>query len=98
MDIEVITDGGVTSPKGFRAGALAVDVKGAGGKKLDLGALVSDVPATAAGVFTTNKVCAAPVRYSRAALAGGKAQAVVFNSGNANACTGEQGQRDAERM
>ena len=95
---ERVPGGGVTSPRGFAAGALRVDVKGSGGEKPDLGALRSAVPAVTAGVFTTNKVCAAPVRYSRDRLAGGRAQAVVFNSGNANACTGEQGMRDAEAM
>jgi glutamate N-acetyltransferase/amino-acid N-acetyltransferase len=98
MDFDGIADGGVTSPLGFAAGAVNANVKGVGADKLDLGVLRSNVPAAAAGVFTTNKVCAAPVRYSRQRLAGGKAQAVIFNSGNANACTGEQGMRDTERM
>lgn len=93
-----VPGGSVTSPRGFAAGATTADIKGVGADKLDLGLLCSTVPAVAAGVFTTNKVCAAPVRYSRAHLAGGQAQAVVFNSGNANACTGEQGMRDAEQM
>ena len=95
---DLVPGGSVTSPQGFAAGAVKADVKGVGADKLDLGLLCSNVPAVAAGVFTTNKVCAAPVRYSRACLAGGQAQAVVFNSGNANACTGEQGMRDAEQM
>jgi len=95
---ERVSGGGVTSPRGFSAAALAADIKGAGGDKLDLGVLSSNVPATAAAVFTTNRVCAAPVRYSRDIVAGGRAQAVVFNSGNANACTGEQGMRDTQRI
>ena len=95
---QALPSGGVTSALGFTAGAVNADVKGVGAAKLDVGALRSAVPAVAAGVFTTNKVSAAPVRYSRQQLAGGEAQAVVFNSGNANACTGEQGMRDAERM
>lgn len=95
---QAMPGGSITSPKGFTAGAVNANVKGVGADKLDLGALRSTVPAVAAGVFTTNKVCAAPVRYSRERLAAGKAQAVVFNSGNANACTGEQGMRDTERM
>jgi glutamate N-acetyltransferase/amino-acid N-acetyltransferase len=68
--------------------------------KPDLALLASDAPAAAAGVFTTNRVCAAPVKYSRAALAGtrGRARAVVINAGNANACTGAKGARDAKRM
>src|SRR5579875_2043762 len=98
MSIVRLAGGGVTTPKGFRAGAVCVDVKGVGGTKPDIGALRSDVPAVAAGLFTTNRVAAAPVRYSKAVIAGGRAQGVIFNSGNANACTGEQGLRDAEQM
>ncbi len=64
----------------------------------DLAVIVSDSPATAAGVFTQNQVCAAPVQVSRARLPRGDARAVVICSGNANACTGDQGLRDAERM
>src|SRR5579883_3660008 len=64
----------------------------------DLAVILSDTPAAAAGVFTQNRVCAAPVRVSRARLPRADARAVVVCSGNANACTGEQGVRDAERM
>src|SRR5215475_3986005 len=64
----------------------------------DLAVIVSDTPATAAGVFTQNRVCAAPVRVSRERLPRADARAIVVCSGNANACTGEQGVRDAERM
>jgi glutamate N-acetyltransferase/amino-acid N-acetyltransferase len=64
----------------------------------DLAVIVSDTPAAAAGVFTQNRVCAAPVQVSRARLPSGSVRAVVVCSGNANACTGEQGLRDAERM
>jgi glutamate N-acetyltransferase/amino-acid N-acetyltransferase len=64
----------------------------------DLAVIVSDSPATAAGVFTQNRVCAAPVRVSRARLPRPDARAIVVCSGNANACTGEQGLADAERM
>src|SRR6476469_4711744 len=64
----------------------------------DLGVLVSDSPATAAGVFTQNRVCAAPVQVSRARLPRSDARAIVVCSGNANACTGEQGLADAHRM
>jgi glutamate N-acetyltransferase / amino-acid N-acetyltransferase len=95
---ESVPGGSVTSPLGFAAGAVNADIKGAGAQKLDLAVLRSTVPAVTVGVFTTNKVCAAPVRYSRRRLADHEAQAVVVNSGNANACTGEQGMRDAERM
>lgn len=64
----------------------------------DVAVIVSDRPAVAAGVFTQNRVCAAPVQVSRARLPRPDARAIVICSGNANACTGEQGLRDAERM
>jgi glutamate N-acetyltransferase/amino-acid N-acetyltransferase len=64
----------------------------------DVAVVVSDRPATAAGVFTQNRVCAAPVQVSRARLPRADARAIVCCSGNANACTGEQGLADARRM
>ena len=64
----------------------------------DLAVIVSDTPAAAAGVFTQNRVCAAPVQVSRARLPRPDARAIVVCSGNANACTGEQGLADARRM
>jgi glutamate N-acetyltransferase / amino-acid N-acetyltransferase len=64
----------------------------------DLAVVVSDRPAAAAGVFTQNRVCAAPVQVSRARLPRADARAIVVCSGNANACTGEQGLADARRM
>ncbi|MBM3981031.1 MAG: bifunctional glutamate N-acetyltransferase/amino-acid acetyltransferase ArgJ [Planctomycetes bacterium] len=64
----------------------------------DLAVIVSDAPAAAAGVFTQNRVCAAPVQVSRDRLPRADARAVVICSGNANACTGEQGLADARRM
>ncbi|HJX25532.1 MAG TPA: bifunctional ornithine acetyltransferase/N-acetylglutamate synthase, partial [Chthoniobacterales bacterium] len=67
------------------------------GQKRDLALIVSDVPAAVAGMFTTNQVCAAPVKVS-AKRVKNLARAIVVNSGNANACTGRQGMRDAERM
>ncbi len=84
-------------PTGFRAAAVKCGVK-PGSDKLDLALFVSDRPAAAAGVFTTNLVCGAPVKVSRSRLPRGTARGVVINSGNANACTGEQGTRDAEQM
>ena len=68
------------------------------GQKRDLALIVSEAPATAAGMFTTNQVCAAPVKVCVENIANGRAQAVVVNSGNANACTGEQGMKDAREM
>src|SRR5215210_6658411 len=64
----------------------------------DLAVIVSDSPAAAAGVFTQNRVCAAPVQVSRARLPRADARGFVVCSGNANACTGEQGLADARRM
>jgi glutamate N-acetyltransferase/amino-acid N-acetyltransferase len=68
------------------------------GGGLDLALVVSDSPATVAGTFTTNRVQAAPVQVSRRNLRGGKLAAIVLNSGNANACTGRRGLRDAKAM
>ena len=68
------------------------------GQKRDLALIVSEVPATAAGMFTTNQICAAPVKVCVEHIANGKAQAVIINSGNANACTGPQGLKDAKEM
>lgn len=84
---------------GFRFGAVSAGIKKKSGTK-DVAVLASDRDATAAAVFTQNKVKAAPVRVSAAALrkSGGVARAVVVNSGNANACTGRQGMADAREM
>ncbi|MHB1006315.1 MAG: bifunctional glutamate N-acetyltransferase/amino-acid acetyltransferase ArgJ [Chloroflexota bacterium] len=90
-------EGGVTAPRGYLAGATYCGIK-TGGR--DLTVLISEAPCAAAGVFTKNKVSAAPIAVNRRHLSatGGKARAVVVNSGNANACTGDQGERDAEEM
>jgi glutamate N-acetyltransferase/amino-acid N-acetyltransferase len=66
--------------------------------RLDLALIVSDVPAAAAGVFTQNRVCAAPVQVCRQRLPTAQARGVVICSGNANACTGQRGLDDARRM
>jgi glutamate N-acetyltransferase / amino-acid N-acetyltransferase len=88
----VMVAGGVTTPAGFRAAGVSTGIKARAGA-LDLALLVSDTPATAAAVFTTNRAQAAPVLVSREHLAAthGVARAVVVNSGCANACTGEAG-------
>ena len=87
---------GACYPRGFSAGIAACGMKRSG--KSDLALLVSDRPASAAGVFTTNRVVAAPVTVSRAQVQHGTARAVVTNSGSANACTGAQGRDDAWTM
>jgi len=96
--IEFIPEGTVTSPKGFRAGATCAGIKKEATYGLDLGILFSEVPCVTAGVFTTNKIKAAPVVLSQERLQDGRAVAVVVNSGCANACTGEQGLKDAAEM
>jgi glutamate N-acetyltransferase/amino-acid N-acetyltransferase len=85
--------GDVTSPAGYRASGVYCGLKKS---NLDLALVVSDRPAAAAGVFTTNLVKAAPVLYSQRIVASGAARAMVCNSGNANACTGEAGLRDTQ--
>jgi glutamate N-acetyltransferase/amino-acid N-acetyltransferase len=97
--------GCIVAPKGFRAGGVFCDIKRLGtgkgsnkGCKRDLALIVSDAPATTAGLFTTNQVCAAPVKVCVARVKRGLAQAIVVNSGNANACTGPQGMKDALEM
>jgi glutamate N-acetyltransferase/amino-acid N-acetyltransferase len=81
---------------GFQAAGTAAGLKKNG--RDDLGLIVSNVPATAAGVFTRNRVQAAPVVLDRERIKAGVCQAVLVNSGNANCCTGEQGMRDAREM
>ncbi|MBI3191462.1 MAG: bifunctional glutamate N-acetyltransferase/amino-acid acetyltransferase ArgJ, partial [Pedosphaera parvula] len=97
--------GSITAPRGFRAAGVFCDIKRLGtgkgsdkGQKRDLALIVSDVPATVAGMFTTNQICAAPVKVCIERVKKGVAQAVVVNSGNANACTGRQGLSDALEM
>lgn len=98
MNPERIPDGTITSPRGFLAGATYIGLKTHGEDLLDLGILYSEAPCVAAGVFTRNSVKAAPVRLCQRYLESGRAQAIVVNSGCANACTGEQGMADAEEM
>src|SRR4051794_10746037 len=82
-------------PAGFRAAAVRAGIKPSGG--LDLAILASDGACAAAGTFTTNRVCAAPVRWDRARVPSEGIRAVVINAGNANAATGAQGDENARR-
>lgn len=98
-------EGSICAPQGFLASGVFCDIKRLGtgkgsnkGPKRDLALIVSEVPATVAGMFTTNQVCAAPVKVCAERVKCGKAQAIVVNSGNANACTGKQGMKDARAM
>ncbi len=96
VSTEVEARGGITLPKGFRAIGIHCGVKKS---KKDLALIVSDSPATAAAVFTQNKVQAAPIVLSKQHFAHRKLfRAIVINSGNANACTGESGFEDACMM
>ncbi|HRI43528.1 MAG TPA: bifunctional glutamate N-acetyltransferase/amino-acid acetyltransferase ArgJ [Fimbriimonadaceae bacterium] len=82
-------------PKGFLLGGARCGLKN---RRNDIGLLVCDGLASGSGVFTTNTVRAACVDYTRAVIADGRLRALVVNSGNANCCTGEQGERDTARM
>jgi glutamate N-acetyltransferase/amino-acid N-acetyltransferase len=88
--------GSITFAKGFLASGVACGIKKSG--KSDLALLYSESPAVAAGVYTVNQVKAAPVLLTSKRVGAGPVRAVVVNSGNANACTGEQGLKDAEKM
>lgn len=92
-----IINGGVTAAKGFKAAGVAAAIKYTNGKK-DMAMVVSDVPCVAAGTFTTNKVFAAPVKWDRNIVYNEKfAQAIVVNSGVANACTGTLGDEACDK-
>lgn len=84
-------------PQGFRSAGLACGIK-QNKSTFDLSLFVSDVPCCGAGVFTKNQVCGAPVKVSRERVPADSIRAVIINSGNANACTGERGIEDARWM
>ena len=88
-------EGGITAPKGFKAAGVHCGIKI---NEPDLALIYSEVPAVSFGMFTSNKVKAAPVHYSLRKIRRHRTQAIIINSGNANACTGEKGLRDAEKM
>ncbi len=88
--MEILKEGGVTAAKGFKAASAAAEIKYK--NRTDMAMIYSEVPCTQAGVFTSNIVKAAPVRWDKAVVSDSKyAQAVVVNSGIANACTGNEG-------
>ena len=89
--------GGVIAPKGFRAGSVHCGVKKST-KTHDIGIIFSEEPCKAAALFTTNQIVAAPIKYSKRVVQNGAVHAIVVNSGNANACTGKKGYKDAETM
>ncbi|MBN8207674.1 bifunctional ornithine acetyltransferase/N-acetylglutamate synthase [Bacillus sp. NTK071] len=90
-----VTEGTVTSPKGFEAGGFHAGLKR---KRKDLGWIKSNVPAVAAGVFTLNTFQAPPLKVTKESLSGGLLQGIIVNSGNANAFTGKKGLEDAYEM
>src|SRR5256885_10417035 len=94
--------GSIIAPQAFRAAGVFCDINRLGtgkgsnkGRKRDLALIVSAEPAVVAGMFTTNQVCAAPVKVCVERVGKGMAQAIMVNSGNANACTGSRGLLDA---
>ncbi|MSU27904.1 MAG: bifunctional glutamate N-acetyltransferase/amino-acid acetyltransferase ArgJ [Pedosphaera sp.] len=100
-----VVPGSVVAPQGFLASGVFCDIKRLGtgkgsnkGQKRDLALIVSEVPAIVAGMFTTNQICAAPVKVCAERVQAGTAQAIVVNSGNANACNGKRGMKDALAM
>lgn len=94
-NIITLFPGNITSPKGFKATGIHCGLRA---ERKDLALVWCDNQATAAGMFTTNQVLAAPVVLCKAAVMNGLAQAILVNSGNANACTGAQGATDAKEM
>lgn len=93
----VVEGGGITTPQGFKAAGLHCGLKKI--ERHDLGVIVCQVPAAAAGVYTTNQFQAAPLKVTRESIGqDGRLQVMLVNSGNANACTGKQGEDDAYEM
>ena len=90
--------GGVGAPRGFLTSAVSCGIKNPDANRLDLALIYSEQPCSSAGTFTTNRVKAAPVKVCQTNLRKGDLRAIVANSGNANACTGVQGIRDANHM
>lgn len=94
---DIVADGSITTPRGFQAGGLHCGLKKT--TRHDLGAIICEVPASAAGVYTTNVFQAAPIRVTKESIGEeGLLRGVIVNSGNANACTGKQGDADAFEM
>ena len=89
--------GNIIAPKGFKAGSVHCGLK-RDKRNHDIGIIFSEQSCKTAALFTTNQIVAAPIKLSRDAVINGKAHAIVVNSGNANACTGKKGEKDAESM
>jgi len=97
MEIKIIP-GGITAVTGFMAAGVHAGIKKSNKEKPDVAVIFSQAPAAVGGVFTQNRVKAAPVILSQKVTSAGRAQAVVINSGNANACTGREGEESAQLM
>lgn len=95
LDINIIEDGHIAIPLGFHTDGQHVGLKH---KSKDLGWIISDVPASVAGVFTANQIQAAPVQLTKYTIQSGQLQAIIVNSGNANAVTGPIGLQHAKEM
>lgn len=95
--MQLINNKGVTAPQGFLASGIHCGLK-KNNLKLDLALIYSNVPATAAGIYTKNKVKGAPIYITKDHLSNKKAQAIIINSGNANTCNGEDGLAKAKKM
>src|SRR5690625_1858631 len=94
--VQSIVGGSIVTPKGFKVSGIYSGVKR---KRNDLGAIYSEQPANAAAVYTLNKIQAAPLTVTKESISQeNKVQAVIVNSGNANACTGKKGLQDAYTM
>ena len=98
VELKWLEEGTITSPKGFMGGATYSGIRTYTEDKLDLGIVSSEVPCTVAGTFTTNKIKSPSVVLDQRRVSSGRAQAIVINSGIANACVGEQGMTDAIEM
>lgn len=95
---EIVSNGNVTSPKGYIAGATYAGIKAFAENVLDLGILASETTASVAGTFTTNKVVSPSVTITKSRVESGISMGVVANSGCANTCVGGQGLEDAKEM
>lgn len=95
--MQLINNKGITAPQGFLASGIHCGLK-KNNLKLDLALIYSNVPATAAGIYTKNKVKGAPIYITKDHLSNKKAQAIIINSGNANTCNGEDGLAKAKKM
>ena len=97
-EITALTEGSVTSPEGFIAGATYAGIRAYAPGKVDLGILFSELPTTAAGTYTTNKVLSPSVTVTKESVASGASRGVIVNSGCANCAVGDQGYKDAQEM